>query len=141
MPTNHRGDGIDDGADEFQRLQVKHAGGIFVTKYPYRSSMFASPSRTRLEVDVGDDGPRLSWGGKKRKEMPLDEIKNVTIGIHSDVFRRFENKLMRNSTTQPCQCVSIHGSNRTVDLVLSSAVDAQDLKAYIEEVKRNPSRL
>lgn len=128
--------------DELERLRIKMQSGIFCTKYPFGKRMFrAKPKKTRVEVDVGKMGPRLTWGSSPRKEAPLSEFQNVTMGIKSDVFRRFESKMMKTTNAQPNQCVSLHGKARTVDLLMNTPEDAQDLKRYVENVIRNPGIL
>jgi len=129
-------------SNEYQNLRRKHEGGIFVTKYPFNSKMFASPKKTRIDVGIAEMGgkPALKWGSNG-KEMYFADIKNVTIGIKSNTFRRFESQIMKSGNIQPNQCVSVHNDGRTLDLVLKSSGDAQDFKRYLELSLKDPSFL
>jgi len=127
-------------SNEYENLRRKHEGGICVTKYPFKSKMFSSPKKTRINVRAAGCKPALEWGSNG-KEMYFADIKNVTIGIKSNTFRRFESQIMKSGNIQPNQCVSVHNYGRTLDLVLKSSKDAQDFKRYLELSLKDPSLL
>jgi len=128
---------------EYVGLKAKHEGGIFVTKYPYSSKPkpFCWPKKIRVEVGFIDDGertPAVKWNGKW---LNFNEIRDVTIGIKSRTFRRFENRIMRKAGVQPNQCLSVHSEHRTLDVVLKSSDDARAFKRYLEINLKHPSML
>jgi len=125
---------------EYIGLKLKHEGGIFVTKYPFRDQIFARPKKTRVEIVFIEDQrrPAVKWSGKM---LFFDEMRGITIGIKSETFRRFENRLMRKKHIQPNQCVSVHSAYRTLDFVLKSSDDAQDFKRYLEINLEHPLML
>merc|ERR1719285_157149 len=109
---------------EYEDLKRKHEGGIFATKYPFKSNIFSSPKMTRIEVGIAEKGNKLAikWGSNA-KEMYFADIKDVTLGIKSNTFRRFESQLMKSKEVQPNHCVSVHNNDRTLDPVLKSSKD------------------
>lgn len=128
---------------EYVGLKAKHEGGIFVTKYPFRSKLFSWPKKIRLEIGFVDDAdgerrPVVKWNDKW---VHFDDIRKVTIGIKSSTFHRFENQIMRKKAVQPNHCLSVHSEYRTLDVVLKSADDAQDLKRYLEINLKHPLML
>jgi len=129
---------------EYVGLKAMHEGGIFVTKYPFSSKLskpFCWPKKIRVEVGFIDDGerrPAVKWNGKW---LHFDDIRDVTIGIKSRTFRRFENRIMRREGVQPNQCVSVHTVHRTLDVVLKSSDDARAFKRYLEINLKHPSML
>merc|ERR550534_862279 len=115
---------------EEDSLVRKFEGGVFVTKYPYNSSIFANPKRTKLELVEGEERT-LTWG-KGGKKIYLNDIKKLSIGLRSDTFKRFANQIINKGLIHLNQCMSVHTRNRTLDMVFNSVDEARDFKRYLE---------